>query len=117
MAENPYFVSLRVSLAANASATLQHSIPRNEELIVEELYAQSTGAFTITSIRDSSGRLYGNLSTQNPLPSQIIASDRFRAFATKPRLSGAITLYIDVSDVSASANTITLVLASTRISQ
>lgn len=117
MAELPYHISLRATVAASTAATLQHAVPRNEELVVVELYSVSSGAFSVTSIRDSAGRVYGNLSTSAPLPNAIINSERFKAFPTPIRLSGAITLYVDVLDTSAATNTITIVLVCTRITQ
>ena len=112
----PFFALFRFSLAGNAQGTAQYTVPVGEQLTLKDMVFSSTGAFSITNIRDASGKSYTNASPTTPIPSTIFPSggnnnNSIKGFDPELVIEGGNILYIDVVDSSGSANTINIVFS------
>lgn len=119
MATFPYLVILSSVLAASGAGTVSYTVPANEELELNQLFVASTGAFSITDIRDSSGQHYTNASQAVGIPSTLLSAaannyNVFKEFLSPILIEGAKILYIDVLDTSAAPNTVRLLLSGKR---
>ncbi len=106
-------------LAANGSTTLSYTVPPQEKLTIFDLFFDSTGAFNITGIRDSTGRQYTNASPSTEIPSAVLkdgatANIGMNPFIKPLEVPGSVTIYIDVEDSSGAQNTITLTMPAVR---
>lgn len=113
MAQYPYQLVLSSTLAALATGTMNYPIPNNEGLQLGQLYFVSTGAFSITDIRDSAGKHYTNASPSNPIPSTLLqnaqtAYESLRNLPIPIVIEGGKTLYVDIVDTSNAPNTVKL---------
>lgn len=116
MAETiPYAIPLNAVLAGNGSISLIYSVPQDWKLYIKEWFWTSTGVFRINDIRDSRGVHFTNASQSVPILSTFlrnpgnsnIALDDFMLPIT---IDGGNTIYIDITDTSAGANTVNAVL-------
>lgn len=119
MAQYPYLVNLSVVVGANEQATLTHSLSNTEELTIVGIRQQSTGAFSITNIRNSDGMAYTNANFNNPIEGGFIsdAANQFNGLQEFPIplvVGKGMTLFFDLLDTSGSGNTIRIVLACIR---
>lgn len=117
--EYPYLLVLPIVLTASATGTVQYPMPTNETLKIKEIRFVSTGAFSITDIRNSSGNHFTNASPSAPILSTALQDarnnfDSIEKFMADIVLDGGKTFYIDVIDTSGAGNTIRLYLNCTR---
>ena len=109
MASFPYWYHDKLSLTANASGSIVVSAGIGESLVLKNLRFTSTGAFSITDIRDSAGRRYSNCSASEPILSTSLlkagtANFGIFEFPTGLVVNPNTTLYFDVLDTSGSTN-------------
>lgn len=107
----PYTLTDSVTLTGSTSGTIVLTIGATEEFRGRAIYFQSTGAFSITKIYDSSGKPYTNADSTNIIPSTLFLTTLDQAgfvgeFYTELQLVPNTTLYIDVLDTSTASNTI-----------
>lgn len=122
MATFPYYLIMQVALAASGSGTLQYPVPPNETLSLSELRFIATGAFSITDIRDSTGRHYTNASPSIPILSTLVQNSANGNISAKDfdvplDIPGNVTLYVDVKDTSAAINTVNMLFTGVRTTQ
>lgn len=115
----PYILELNSVVGSNSSATLTYPMPNNETLQLMDIGFVATGAFSITDIRDSTGKHYTNASPSNPILSTQIQDTRnaflsLKQFVIPIVLDGGKTFYVDVLDTSGAQNTIRLIFNGTR---
>ena len=120
MAELPYFLTLRQTIATNAFGSLTHPVPPNEGLKIIGFRHTSTGTFNLTGIRDSTGMQYTNASPTNEVPSThlqpaIEADIAFTEFETPLELRGGTTFYWDLEDSSGAPNTVIFTFSCIRV--
>lgn len=115
----PYLLVLPIVLTSGGTGTGQYTVPASETLELYQLFAASTGIFSITDIRDSSGQHYTNAAPSQAIPSTLLAlgGNNYNVFKDFPApiiISGGKILYIDVVDTSAAPNTVRLFLPGKR---
>lgn len=111
--EFPFLLYLDSAVTANGTATLSYSVPPAENLYIAEIYLASTGAFGITNIRNSNGRVYTNASTSKYITSTLLAIgntnvQRYNILALPLLIEGSEQLIVDLFDTSGSTNTVRL---------
>jgi len=115
----PYFLNDRVIFVGSDTQTFSFTISAGDEMFVDELRLLSTGAFTIGEIKDESGKSYCSADAANPIPSGIFPTANSH---TIPPIKLPTSLHIDpsgkitvtVTDTSAAANTVDIVLIGRR---
>ena len=117
--EFPYILTLQAVLTASATATLSYPMPNNETLELNSIRFVSTGGFSITDIRDSSGKHYTNASPAAPILSTALQDarnnfDSLERFEVPIVQDGGKTFYIDIIDTSGAGNTVRLFLTGKR---
>jgi hypothetical protein len=120
MAELHQIVQLYAVLGALGTASPSYTVPSNERLIVRECRVLSTGAVSITDIRDSGNRHYTSASAAIPLPStyfQHVDSPNLGNTELTPpiEVEGGATFTVDIVDTSGGANTVRLMFECTRV--
>lgn len=116
--EFPFLLILQSALTANGTGTMSYSVPPAEDLYIYEWYFTGTGAFSITNVRNSNGRIYSNTSSAIAIPSTMLAMgnttvQRFNQLVAPLKISGSEQLLIDIIDTSGSGNTVRM-LANTK---
>lgn len=111
MADYPFVALLMEVLGANSTGTLSFSTPANEEYTILGFRKRSSGAFRVTSIRDSRGIQYANFDANEYATGDIFAdttteTDGISDLPVPITLPGATTLYVDVRDDSGAGNTV-----------
>lgn len=122
MPEYTFIVNLKEAVGAGLSDTLQKAVSVGETLTVKGWRHKSTGAFNITRIYDSAGNIYSDASPSNALSNDFVADveNGYNGITDLPVpivLSGGTTIYFDVTDTSAGANTIEIALICVRSTQ
>jgi len=118
--EAPYLLYLETALTSNGTATLSYSVPPSEDLSIVEFTFSSTGAFGITNLRNSNGRIYSNTSSAKYIPSAHLAlgntnQQRFYQLVVPLLIRGSEQLIVELIDTSGSANTVKLTLNCSRM--
>jgi hypothetical protein len=111
MAARSFIYTDSVSVSGNASGTIVIAQGATEKGEIRSIIFDSTGAFQIEEIRDSSGTPYTNASSADPIPSTLLkASTNMTTgkidLPVPIALSPNLILYITVKDTSGSSNTI-----------
>jgi hypothetical protein len=122
MAQNPFLIAGSTVLAANGAGTFSYTIPEGESYRFKEWRFTSTGAFTITGIRDSNGQFYSNASQavgilSTHLQSPASANIGIQGFMSPLELKGSVQLLIDYLDTSGAGNTVRLTMTAERVTQ
>ena len=115
MTVTPYLLRMAVTAAADTKATASYTVPRNEKLHIRGLIQMSTGAFGIADIRTTEGHHMTNASEAEYIHDNFIQaadSDTYglRDWPIPLDVTGGMTLYIDVKDLSSDTNTIVFML-------
>ena len=95
-----------VTLSGSSSGNLNFSIPANQTWLVHRLKWNSTGAFDFDNIRVTGT---GESFLDNSVPDTAVEDtngDNVLTFDEPIELSGAATLVVDMTDTSASSNTV-----------
>lgn len=113
MAKKPFIYVDTVTLAGNGSGTWSVNIGAGETARFRRMVYASTGAFSITGIRDSSNNPFGNAAPNEPLRSTVLSkvSDTVEGigrFDPMIEIVGPRALNIDVVDTSGAGNTVVL---------
>lgn len=116
----PYLLVLPVVLTSGGTGTGQYTVPANEMLELNQLFIASTGVFSITDIRDSSGQHYTNAAPSQPIPSTLLSAagngyNVFKDFPAPIIVQGGKIISIDLIDTSGAGNTVRLFLPGKRI--
>lgn len=115
MATFPFFLQFQYVLTANGTGTVQYPVPPNEKLELSELRFVSTGAFSVTDIRDSTGKHFTNASSAVPILSTLLQNAQNGYISAKDfdvplEVGGNVTFYMDLKDTSGAGNTVNLLL-------
>ncbi len=121
MPERPFWHSDVVVLAANSTGTLQFKESASEEFFGRELWIVSTGAFSITDIRDNAGLRYSNCSNAEPILSTMLDKPQtagwgIKVFPDEMHIPPSGEFYIDLLDTSTAENTVTGVIVGRKVS-
>lgn len=116
----PFEAVLSVVLTALAAGGLQYSVSQGEDFEIDEIYFSSTGAFSITDFKDSTGWRYSNASPTNPLTSALMqnaanSNNSWRKFTPPMIIKGSTALELSVVDTSNAGNTIRVLLSGRRV--
>lgn len=119
MPTHPFLLVMNVVLNSNGTGTMTYAVPPAEDLYIRDLAFVSSGAFSITNIRNSNGRIYSNTSTNNPIVSTMLANgntnvQRFSEFDEPLVIMGSESIIIDFADTSGASNTVRVLMNCTR---
>lgn len=111
----PFWFTDTITLAANASGSLNLPVSAGEKARFKRAQFIATGVFQINDIRDSSGQRYSNASTNDPIPSTALndAATDFSGisrFEPPLELEGPLQLLFDILDTSAAPNTVRVIV-------
>lgn len=121
MATNvPFLLILKTALLANSTATVSYAVPPAEDLYLEDMRVASTGAFSITNIRNSNGRPYTNASSATTIPSTLLAfgntnTQGFTEFSVPLLIAGSETILFDLIDTSGAGNSVSILISCNRL--
>lgn len=113
MAKKPFLYVDTVTLAGNGSGTWTVNIGAGETARFRKMRYASTGAFSITGIRDSSNNPFGNAAPNEPLRSTLLTKvtdtvEGLNMFDPMIEIVGPRAFNIDLLDTSGAGNTVTL---------
>lgn len=115
MSEYPFHQLQTITLAGNGTGTILTTVSQNESFEIEEIMVVSTGAFSITGIRDTSNIQYSNAASGLTIPSTLMvdaATDFSNTLKFNPGLliEKGRQLAIDLVDTSGSSNTVKFIM-------
>jgi len=118
----PYELFLQSVLTAGGTGTMTYQVPQGQTLELDEFVFNSTGAFSVTGIRNAGGINFTNATPSNAIPSTMLGNSAnnfnvIRDFKPNLVIAGGDTLYVDVIDTSAAPNTVRLVVNSKKTQQ
>lgn len=107
----PFFLSFHKVLVAGGVDTLTYAPDRNQTLHINKLIYTSTGIWGIYQIRNSNGRIYGNLSQATTLRSEFLQKGAspnigIPEFPYEFVVIGADAISFDIIDLSGAGNTV-----------
>lgn len=120
MPVNPFVVTLSVVVGASSTGTASYLVPEGESYRFKDWRWTSTGAFTLTGIRDSNGQFYSNASPavgilSTHLQSPASANIGIQGFGMPLELKGSVQLLFDFLDTSGAGNTIRATIIAERV--
>ncbi len=110
MAIRPFWHSDTVVLTSNGSGSFRFDIGAGEKGVFKRIMFKSTGAFSITGFRDSSGLQFSNVNSSEPIPSTMLKTgvtdiEQVQYLVPDLEIIGPAALLIDILDTSAAGNT------------
>ena len=119
MAMQTFIAVAAATLTADGTGTASYSVSNQEHFEVERIMFASTGAFSLTGIRDNAGNIYSNIDSTDPLPSTLLSSgangnNHIGDFPTPIIVQGGGQVSIDLLDTSSAGNTVRIFLIGKR---
>lgn len=114
MATRPFWFTATIALGASASADAILTVSSGETGRLKRLVFQSSGAFSITGLKDATGLAYSDARASDPIPSTALVIDQpdlagVQHFDPPLELEGPNQLTITLLDTSAAANTVRVI--------
>jgi len=115
----PFFHIRKVSYTGSETQTFEWTVPEPQSEEIDEIWATSTGTFSITDIEDSNGCHFMPPSEDEPILSTMLREPKAHGeglgvFPIPVIIPGGGYLHIRVKDTSATTNAITIILVGKR---
>ncbi len=114
MPTRPFWFTDTIALGANAAGDAILEVSSGEIGRIRRLIFTSSGAFSITGLKDATGLAYSNARVSDPIPSTTLVIDQpdlagVQHFDPPLDLEGPNQLTVTLLDTSGSANTVRVI--------